>query len=704
MSGRGAGGSAPAWGAGGRRFDSARPERKEENMRFVITIAVVLIATSCGGPRIVSINVLGKIEPKDKRVTRLLPYVPVLMKLRVSSPRGEQIFSDTAETKPDETGKFRADFRAQVENKETRVSVEAESKRVILFSEKKIFFIENCEKVDREKTGYDYICLQEMAIVPKVSPAVSEYLDFRERRPTFEKMCSYLEEGWTIAAKIEEEGVRALIEEDLENIELEFFAEAEQKLANAEKLIKERKFDDAEKVLNLLGRLDCLEGFAEKIEECKAELKAGRLVEEAKKLYEMENYVGVLESLREAVKIKPDSFDAHLMLASTYKILRRYDDALENYNKAIEIRPRKHEIIKERAELYVELGKPEKALADYEKAIELDSKNPLYWGRSGEIKFELGRYADALKDFEMASKLEPANLIWVNRMGDALKKFGMIEEAIGKYSRAVRLNPDHPLAYRNLGDTYFKLGKYENAMVNYEKLIRKDERAERDPKVLFRLARSYEEIGKRMDARAYYEKTVQEDPKNAEAYFRLAKLYREQGFLKPALRAFKNAVLNAPDNIEYMLALARFYMDRGDSFNARRQLAKILKLNPEHKEAKILSFELKAKNVKGSFRRLKIYSRDIEELDLLFSDIPKETFDKVAQVVPISSEGFRGLALYQKLAVVILAVDKMVGSPAKRTKVVRLRIKEKFKELFPDMSSRLAAKLAWIRPSRVGIE
>jgi Flp pilus assembly protein TadD len=90
-----------------------------------------------------------------------------------------------------------------------------------------------------------------------------------------------------------------------------------------------------------------------------------------------------LEAYKEAIRIKPDFFDAYVSLGLLYYRIGRYDESADAYLNAVALRPDDKSIYNKLGATYIILGNYSMALDTFRQSLKIDSKNP-------ETHFNLG--------------------------------------------------------------------------------------------------------------------------------------------------------------------------------------------------------------------------------------------------------------------------------------------------------------------------
>lgn len=186
---------------------------------------------------------------------------------------------------------------------------------------------------------------------------------------------------------------------------------------------------------------------------------------------------------------------------------------------------------------------PDALLARYNLAVELQSR---------------GQLVEAMRHYQAAARLSPDNvLIWSN-MGLVRAREGRLQEALALYDKALALDPDHPITHWNKGLVLEARGDFDAALPHLERAFRIDFP---HPSEHIRLIVSHTELGNLLLAH--------ERPEEAAAHYR-------------------QSLEHQPDYLPARLGLARASLARGDTNGAIRQLEWVLRLVPDHPEARAL--------------------------------------------------------------------------------------------------------------------
>jgi tetratricopeptide (TPR) repeat protein len=146
------------------------------------------------------------------------------------------------------------------------------------------------------------------------------------------------------------------------------------------------------------------------------------------------DHAGALPFYREAVRLKPDYFEAHNNLGVALNHLGQMEAAADSYRRAVELRP------------------------DF-----MDGHNNL-----GVLLSTQQRFAEAVTAYEKAIRLQPNFPKAHNNLGTALAALGRIEEALACYQQAIALDPEYVSPHLNRSLSWLLQGRFAEGWPEYE--------------------------------------------------------------------------------------------------------------------------------------------------------------------------------------------------------------------------------------------
>ena len=157
----------------------------------------------------------------------------------------------------------------------------------------------------------------------------------------------------------------------------------------------------------------------------------------------------------------------YFYLGNSFSFIERYEEVIASYDQAIKIKPDLYEAWSNRGVALSNLGRNEEAIASYDQAIKFKPDYHKAWSNRGNAMDELGRYEEAITSYDQAIKFKPDyREAWSNR-GVAMVNLGRNEEAIISYDQAIKFKPDYANAYFGKGFTNKVLGNNKAAIENF---------------------------------------------------------------------------------------------------------------------------------------------------------------------------------------------------------------------------------------------
>lgn len=216
-----------------------------------------------------------------------------------------------------------------------------------------------------------------------------------------------------------------------------------------------------------------------------------------------------------ALKISPDSADAHFNLAHALRGLGRTDEALASLDTAIRLRPGFPDYHLERGIMLQAAARLPEALACFEEAMRLDPAFAEAHRRKAGCLLKLERLDDALASCEEAIRLAPRSGEAHSVKGTILGKLDRPEEALASHDLAIKLIPKLPEAYRQRGRILGALDRLEEAVADYETALR----LEPDhPQTHLYLAAIFTKLDRHEEALAHAERAIDLSPEFADAH------------------------------------------------------------------------------------------------------------------------------------------------------------------------------------------
>jgi tetratricopeptide (TPR) repeat protein len=310
---------------------------------------------------------------------------------------------------------------------------------------------------------------------------------------------------------------------------------------------------------------------------------------------EAESWDAAIEALRLAVTLSPEDTNARSLLGAAYLGKGDKPVALAQFAKILAQQPENQLAHFQRAQIYADSDENEKALADAEKVFaarpeylpgrtllakillrlkkceravevlrprenppQLDTQSLFLLANAYECAGQVDLAKNARDEFAAASQndrrqaenevqskhlYEQANeLARENRFGEALD---LLRQALDK-------NPKNAFAYSQQAKIYFSTQQFDQAR---QAIVQALAVEPYQPDFLYVQGIIEEKEGNPDAALATFEKVVQINPKEADAYFEIGQIWMQKQNRARALDAFGKAASLAPDDPDYRRAL-----------------------------------------------------------------------------------------------------------------------------------------------------
>jgi len=247
----------------------------------------------------------------------------------------------------------------------------------------------------------------------------------------------------------------------------------------------------------------------------------------------------------------PPPIVAHLKRARDFEDKGDLDKAIQEARQAMELDPDSSRAIRELGHFYLKKEELEEAEKWLLQAAHMNQMDVIAFHNLGELYLKQDKIDEAHHYFEKAMEISPRHLDRGISFGKTLVQREMIPRAIKVFTQAFQFSKDPLVLQEEVADFCFENGVGEYAASLLKKLIS-------------RL------------------------PQRTDLHFKLGKTWESLGDVKKALPYLIEAEKNDEANLEVKLHLAQDYVTLGKPIWAERALKRLLKLDPDHKEAQEL--------------------------------------------------------------------------------------------------------------------
>ncbi|TNE56483.1 MAG: tetratricopeptide repeat protein [Bacteroidetes bacterium] len=204
---------------------------------------------------------------------------------------------------------------------------------------------------------------------------------------------------------------------------------------------------------------------------------------------------------------------------------------------------------------------------------------------TGEQKDDTSYYYLGLKRQQQALELAPTAAYAYNELGVLHRRLGQFKTAIQDFGKAQEYAPMWVLPWANLTAVYNDMNDYDLALTCGH---RAEEIQASFPLVQYNLGVAYREMAKFPEAKSYFQKTIKQDPKYADAYYNLGWIYYHQDFdLEAAQLMFSKYCDFKPDDPAGHNKMGEIYIQMGAPEKGLLCYQKALALDPDFPDARL---------------------------------------------------------------------------------------------------------------------
>ena len=251
---------------------------------------------------------------------------------------------------------------------------------------------------------------------------------------------------------------------------------------------------------------------------------------------------------KKVIAHSPRNPEGHQLLAEIAKMSGKYDTAIDSLKQAIRLRPDATDIRTELAAVYKLSGKPRQAIAQYWRCWELSvgvSDKLLFVKPLSETYYDLGRQAEFEEKLKQLAKANTSNVAPILALAEVYRMQEDLPKARFQLARALDQKRDNPELLSELVNISLDLGDNQDALTYQERLIKADPDATHQR----RLGELLFDAGREQEAIQAWTKLLHAKNQTLEAEIKLSTLLIQHGLLDEALLVLDRAAekIKGPD-------------------------------------------------------------------------------------------------------------------------------------------------------------
>lgn len=200
-------------------------------------------------------------------------------------------------------------------------------------------------------------------------------------------------------------------------------------------------------------------------------LSAEEYDERAHQLYNDGDYDAALDTLKEAIRLYPNSVELFVGLGYARLARDEFAWAREAFEKSLILDPDHEDALVGLGEVLLRIGRRREALMLFQRVRQLVSDDDLEMLLSiGRALYREEMFAEAREAFAEAATIRPDSAEAAAALGYTLHRLGESTAARRLLRRAVKLEPTHNEARIYLGHLHYDRGEWEAALEHYQRV------------------------------------------------------------------------------------------------------------------------------------------------------------------------------------------------------------------------------------------
>lgn len=220
--------------------------------------------------------------------------------------------------------------------------------------------------------------------------------------------------------------------------------------------------------------------------------------------YGVGEYADAVPYLRTAMAHDPRNLPYRLILAQSCLRSKQYQCVLDVYHQILLLNAESAEADMLAGEALDEMRDHAGALKQFRAAVKANPKEPDVHFGLGYLLWSQNQYQEAAQQFKLEIDNFPNDAQALAYLADSYVRLNQPEVAQPILEKAMRLNPRQELPYLDLGILDAAAGRKESALHHFKAAL---QRNPDDVQIHWRMARLYQSMGRREEAKAEFAKT-----------------------------------------------------------------------------------------------------------------------------------------------------------------------------------------------------
>ena len=302
-----------------------------------------------------------------------------------------------------------------------------------------------------------------------------------------------------------------------------------------------------------------------------------------------QKYSDAQQDLTKVMGLVPSSVVPYVQMGNLYQLQKQYREAIKFYQQALDKDSASSEALQGMMNTYIAEKQVDEAIAAARTQIAKSPRVGGFYDLLGTALFQKKELKDAESAFNKAIELDKNNSDALLKLGQVQAAEGSASQALATYQQSIKDHPREIGFYILAGELYESQKDWEQAKTMYQKALEiQPDNALASNNLAYVLLQQ----GGNVDVALAMAQTARRGmPESSNAADTLGWAYFQKGVYQSAIQMFQESLrLNekrgAADDptVHYHLALA--YEKLNQTSQARQQLERVLKINPNNAEAR----------------------------------------------------------------------------------------------------------------------
>jgi len=353
-------------------------------------------------------------------------------------------------------------------------------------------------------------------------------------------------------------------------------------------------------------------------------------------------------AFQEAIRLDPNSAEAHYDLGVAFVRLQQLRQGMEQFQLALKSKPDSIQIRNSLGAVLLDMGQAAAAQAEFEAAVQVDPKSVFALDHLAQALSLQRHYAAAIRYWSRALALQPGSPDLMLSLGIATYQNGDASGSIRILDELVKAHPEFKSGHFNLANIFAHESRFREAADEYAQVLRLDPS---DDQARLAMVKALVTVAAYQDALAPAEAYVSRKPADPEGHLLLGSVYRGLGTYDKAERELRVAVAGRPNDPDAQYQLGFVLVRNGKPKEALTHLQRAVELKPSDTAAQFqligvlrgLGDSARAAEVEQEFKKAKEHEFTLNQVaakgnqanELLRSGQPLKAADIYRQMLQI---------------------------------------------------------------------